>query len=78
MMIRQPVAADKYYSGAVAVLNAELQRCLDAPAPNVQGGPCLHCPPAHRRHLRGLIVSLLLAYAVLYPEAVHTGKLRNF
>lgn len=57
IMIRQPVAADKYYSRALPALQAELQRCLDAPAPNLAGGPCLHCLPGQRRHLRGLIVS---------------------
>lgn len=60
-MIRQPVASGKYYSSTATSLRAELQECLAEPAANLAGGPCLHCAPEQRRHLRGLIVSSSLA-----------------
>lgn len=76
-MIRQPVAAGKYYSSSMSALKAEVKRCIwEEPAPPV-AGPCLQCDPAERRHLRGLIVSLRGCCHVLkgYPGASFRGPL---
>ena len=63
-MLRQAVAAEKYYPAAPAALRAQLESCLAAPAPAVLG-PALQAGGAAGQTLRGLIVSSIAAEARL-------------